>query len=45
MVDTPLLNQYSYLVNYDKLLNTGFIVQDDIEVKIRETLHLLRNLR
>lgn len=45
MVDTPLLNQYSYFVNYEKLLNSGFVVEDDIEYKIRETLHLLRNLK
>jgi len=45
MVDTPLINQYSYLVNYEKLLNTGFVVEDDIEYKIRETLDLLRNLK
>ena len=44
MVDTPLLNQYSYLVNDDKIRNTNFTPKDDIECEIKKTLNRLRNL-
>ena len=45
MVDTPLLNQYSYLVNYDKIMNTGFVPKDNIKLEIGITLDKLRNLK
>lgn len=45
MVDTPLLNQYSYLVNYTKISNTGFTVSDNIDIEIEKTLTLLKNLK
>jgi len=45
MVDTPLLNQYSYLVNNNKLIETGFIPTDDLDLEIENTLQRLRNLK
>jgi UDP-glucose 4-epimerase len=45
MVDTPLLNQFSYNVDGTKVKNTGFITTDDIRFDICETLTLLKNLR
>ena len=45
MVDTPLLNQYSYLVNSEKLLRTGFEPIDDLDLEIQNTMQMLRNLK
>lgn len=45
MVDTPLLNQYSYLVSNDKILGTGFTPMDDLEEEIEDTLDRLTNLK
>jgi len=45
MVDTPLLNQYSYLVNCDKISQTGFVPRDVIQLEIETTLDRLRNLK
>ena len=44
MVDTPLLNQYSYNVSDKKLKSTGFITMDDLDLEIYKTLSLLKNL-
>jgi UDP-glucose 4-epimerase len=45
MVNTPLLNQYSYLVSNDKILETGFSPKDNLEEEIEDTLNRLRNLK
>jgi endonuclease YncB( thermonuclease family) len=45
MVDTPLLNQFSYDVNDEKVRKTGFESKDKLEVSVRETLKLLDNLK
>ena len=45
MVDTPLLNQHSYLVSNQKLLETGFSPMDDLEEEIEDTLDMLSNLK
>lgn len=42
-VDTPLLNQLSYIVNNEKIENYGFIVTGDLEESIKNTLQLLGN--
>lgn len=44
MVDTPLLNQYSYEVSTKKIKNTGFLFEDDIEYHIKLTLDKLSKL-
>ncbi len=41
MVDTPLINQYNYVVNGDKIRKYGYCNNSDISVCIRETLKLL----
>jgi len=40
-VDTPLLNQFSYNVNDEKVRTTGFEPQDDIKKEIKDTIQLL----
>jgi endonuclease YncB( thermonuclease family) len=45
MVDTPLLNQFSYDVNDEKVRKTGFESKDKLEVSVRGTLKLLDNLK
>jgi len=44
MVDTPLLNQYSYTVNSVKIRSTGYYTQDNILDEIFKTLKLLEGL-
>lgn len=44
MVDTPLLNQYSYIVSNKKLNATGFSPQDHMIDEIVRTLKLLNGL-
>jgi len=44
MVDTPLLNQFSYTVSNDKIKSLGFVPQDDLFNHINITLRQLRNL-
>lgn len=44
MVNTPLLNQFSYNVDNTKAKNTGFISQDNLELEIQLTLNKLKNL-
>ena len=44
MVNTPLLNQFSYNVDDTKSKNIGFISQDNIEFEIESTLNKLKNL-
>jgi UDP-glucose 4-epimerase len=43
-VDTPLLNQYSYDVNYEKIHNLGFRRMDRLKKVIPEILNTLHNL-
>jgi UDP-glucose 4-epimerase len=45
MVDTPLLNQYSYEVSAERAGITGFHPKSNIERGIEQTLDLLRGLR
>jgi nucleoside-diphosphate-sugar epimerase len=45
MVDTPLLNQFTYDVSDDKVRKTGFEPKDKLEVSVKETLKLLDNLK
>jgi len=45
MVDTPLLNQFSYDVSDDKVKKIGFKPKDELEVFVKNTLNKLRNLR
>lgn len=40
-VDTPLLNQYSYIVSADKFKQTGFYFMDNVYQCIKDTLKLL----
>lgn len=44
MVNTPLLNQYSYMVNFDKALSTGFTPEDDLFDTVEHILELLGDL-
>lgn len=44
MIDTPLLNQYSYNVDDNKIKSTGFSYSDNLETEIYNTLNLLKNL-
>lgn len=44
MVDTPLLNQYSYNVDDSKIKSTGFICEDNLEKEILITINKLKNL-
>ncbi|MDA1136864.1 MAG: SDR family oxidoreductase [Proteobacteria bacterium] len=44
MVDTPLLNQFSYEVSDEKIKSIGFKPTDDLFNEINKTLHKLRNL-
>ena len=44
MVNTPLLNQYSYHVDSSKIQATGFIANCNLEVEIKKTLSLLNKL-
>lgn len=41
--DTPLLNQYSYNVNYDKIKKIGYTPCDNLEWEIGHTLKLLKH--
>lgn len=43
-VDTPLLNQYSYFVNCDKIKKYGITFNDNIEIVIRDTINLFKNI-
>jgi len=43
-VDTPLLNQYSYKVNFDKIKKFGYKPKENLENEIKKTLRLLKNL-
>ena len=43
-VDTPLLNQYSYNVNYEKIHNFGFRRMDKLKQIIPIILNTLYNL-
>ena len=45
MVDTPLLNQFSYDVSDDKVRKTGFEPTEKLEVSVKNTLNKLRNLK
>lgn len=45
MVDTPLLNQFSYNVDDSKVKSTGFIAKDKLSVEITKTMSLLNNLQ
>jgi len=45
MVDTPLLNQFSYDVIDDKVRKTGFKPKDKLEGSIKKTLKTLDNLK
>ena len=45
MVDTPLLNQFSYDVSDDKARKTGFKPKDKLEESIEKTLKTLENLK
>ena len=45
MVDTPLLNQFSYKVSDEKIKNIGFDPDDNLEDNIVRTLKTLRNLK
>jgi len=44
MVDTPLLNQFTYNVDDTKLKSTGYTTQDSLSVEIVKTMSLLKNL-
>lgn len=44
MVNTPLLNQFSYNVDDSKVKKIGFISKDNIEFEIKLILNKLRNL-
>ena len=43
-VDTPLLNQYSYFVNHDKIKFIGFTPVDDLFDSISNTCNALANI-
>lgn len=45
MVNTPLLNQYSYNVSDEKVRALGFTPKDDLTIEVTKTLNLLRNLQ
>ena len=44
MVNTPLLNQFSYKVSDEKIKALGFKPEDDLFKSIDNTLYKLRNL-
>jgi len=44
MVNTPLLNQYSYHVDSSKIQATGFIANCSLDTEIKKTLSLLNKL-
>ena len=45
MVDTPLLNQFSYKVSDEKIKKIGFEPDEDLRDNIIRTLRTLRNLK
>jgi nucleoside-diphosphate-sugar epimerase len=45
MVDTPLLNQFSYKVSDEKIKNIGFEPNENLNDNIIKTLRTLRNLK
>ena len=45
MVDTPLLNQFSYDVSDVKVRETGFEPKDKLEVSVKKILNMLDNLK
>ena len=45
MVNTPLLNQFSYKVSDEKIRNVGFEPDEDLKDNIIRTLRTLRNLK
>lgn len=44
MVDTPLLNQFSYHVDDSKIQSTGYVPTANLEFEIQETLKLINKL-
>ena len=44
MINTPLLNQYSYHVSDEKIIKTGWSSKDSLSKSIEQTLVKLRNL-
>lgn len=44
MVDSPLVNQYSYVVSDDKIRETGYVTSDDLQLEIRKTLTVLEGI-
>ena len=45
MVNTPLLNQFSYKVNDNKIRNRGFIPEDKLIDSVKDTLHMFRGIK
>ena len=45
MVDTPLLNQFSYDVSDEKVRNIGYEPKDKLEISIKNTLDMLKKLK
>ena len=45
MVNTPLLNQFSYKVNDDKVRDTGFVSKDKLIDSVKDTLHMFRGIK
>tara|TARA_Y100000310_G_scaffold61340_1_gene56610 strand:+ start:4626 stop:5534 length:909 start_codon:yes stop_codon:yes gene_type:complete len=45
MIDTPLLNQFSYDVSDDKVRKTGYVPMDRLEDSIKSTLNMLSDLK
>ena len=45
MVNTPLLNQFSYKVDDDKVKNTGFVPKDKLVDSVKDTLHMFRGIK
>ena len=45
MVNTPLLNQFSYKVNDGKVRNTGFVPKDKLVDSVKDTLQMFRGVK
>lgn len=45
LIDTPLLNQYSYEVSCDKIAKLGYVLEGCLEDGIRQTMRLLSRIR
>lgn len=41
-VDTPLINQHTYYVNFDKIKSLGYVPQDSLKNEISKTMRLFR---